>query len=415
MAIDLTTEIVARWPDAEPAHARMLADAGITIVLTPGPPPEPFAKACAATRVRALPDSEIAFASLTAAEQAAPDSPIAVNTGLWPGVRGAGARKGPDEIASASREPWLDANGFWIGYLRALFPRRPAVLGYPAPAAGKMVPYTTLELALAEAWMTGGNYILDVDERYRGALLKGDAKALAAWKELGRTAAWLKQNRRLFGRPVMPVVCLLVDKSEASAEIANMMYRRNASPELCAVNRPPAYSPKRLAMVAVELEQLGDAERGRILDHARAGTTVVTNRMKPAADWKKLKSQEDRDFYGLGKGQVVVYRDSIDDPSEFALDVIDIITHKQRAIRLWNALAVIPLATQGEAGGALLHLVNYGSPLDIDFPARVRGDYTKAELLRPEAAPLPLKTAKRGPSTEVVVPELRRVATVRLS
>ena len=31
----------------------------------------------------------------------------------------------------------------------------------------------------------------------------------------------------------------------------------------------------------------------------------------------------------------------IADPSEFALDVIDIITHKRRAVRTWNAPAVI--------------------------------------------------------------------------
>ena len=59
-------------------------------------------------------------------------------TGLWPGVRAPPNVPGRGmEVATASREPWLDTNPYLIGYLRGMFPQRPAVLGYrPDKAAG---------------------------------------------------------------------------------------------------------------------------------------------------------------------------------------------------------------------------------------------------------------------------------------
>jgi hypothetical protein len=145
------------------------------------------------------------------------------------------------------------------------------------------------------------------------------------------------------------------------------------------------------------------------LAHAQAGASVVVN-----GDWwqnsslTKVRSQEDRDFYRLGRGQVVAYQKGIDDPSEFALDVIDILTHPRRAVRLWNAPAVIALAT----GQGLLHCVNYGSPAGWDIQARILGTFTKATLVRPEAPSLPLKAVRRGATTEVTIPELRRLGVV---
>src|SRR6266540_6835324 len=66
---------------------------------------------------RVLPEEEIAA--------------VAWKEGTWPGVtRGPNVPGRGDETASASREPWVDANGYRIGWLKALYPNKPAVLGY---------------------------------------------------------------------------------------------------------------------------------------------------------------------------------------------------------------------------------------------------------------------------------------------
>ena len=91
----------------------------------------------------------------------------------------------------------------------------------------------------------------------------------------------------------------------------------------------------------------------------RGGVTVVTDDASPNAWWrssqlKAVKTQSDRVFYSLGKGAIVAYNRKIVDPSEHALDVIDIVGHPRRAVRIWNANSSIAVSSPG-----LVHLLNY--------------------------------------------------------
>lgn len=345
-------------------------------------------------------------------------------SGLWPGIRRPPSVDGRgDETASASREPWVDANGYQAGYLRALYPDRPAVLGYlPDKLGDRNAPFDSLELALIEAWTGGGNYILAMGPHYRESLQRKEPKAVAAWEQLGRTGRWLKEHIALFRQPSVPIVTALVEPGAATAEIANLLYRRNVSPALLPVTAPPEPDPqKRLALVAVNLKPPAPELVKRIFAHAEAGATVISAAL-PAQQWwkvaglKPLRSEPDREYFSLGKGQLVAYKRPITDPSEFALDVIDIIGHKERAVRHWNAPAVIALATAApQPGERLLHLINYGSSIDIDLQARVQGHFTKATLLRPDGPARTLTPAKRGTATEVQAPELKRLGVVIFS
>jgi hypothetical protein len=216
----------------------------------------------------------------------------------------------------------------------------------------------------------------------------------------------------LFRQAALPTVTALVEPGTATAEIANLLYRRNVSPAVVSLQRIPAPdSSRRIALVAVNLKTPPPSVMKKILEHAEAGSTVIV--ATAPAGLKILRAERDRDYYALGKGQVVAYRRPVADPSEFALDVIDIITHKQRPVRLWNAPAVIAFATESpRPKERLMHLVNYGSPIDMETQVRVQGNFTKAILLRPEADPISLPTAKRGSTTEVQAPELRRLGVI---
>jgi hypothetical protein len=384
MAFDLSKDIVMRGDTPEPAFVTLCEKAGIGLIK----------------------DTEIQ--SLDLPEQ---------RGGLWPGIRRPPSVAGRgDETASASREPWVDANGYQVGYLRALYPDKPAVLRYlPDKLGDRAVPFDSLELALIEAWTAGGNYVLAMEPNYREALLRNDAKAAAAWQQLGRTGRWLRENIALFRQPTVPIVTALVDAGAPSAEIANLLYRRNASPALSPVSAvPPPGSGHRLAIVAVNLKAPPPDLMKRLFAHAEAGATVVVT--TAPSGLTQVRTDNDRVFYSLGKGQVVAYKRMIADPSEFALDVIDLVTHKRRAVRLWNAPSVIALATASpRPRERLVHLVNYGSPIDSDVQTRVQGHYAKAMLLRPDAEPLTLQAAKRGTMTEVQVPELKRLGVVVFS
>jgi hypothetical protein len=428
MALDLSLEVAVRWNDCDAKFIPLLKEGGVTTVLMPSRN-EVFERACreAGVKVQAL--GEIQFLPLGSINRAPPTARVALTNGLWPGVS-RGPSQGRDEFtAGATQRPWVNANGYWIGLARALYPNRPALLGYlPDEKAGVKpeisVPYDSLELALVEARVNGGNYLLALEPRYREGLLRGEAKALDAWHQLGRTAQWLGEHASWFRQATFPTITALMEPDEGLAEIANLLYRHNASPALASAANPPAPDPEhRLVLVAVSIHPPGGEIRRRILRHAEAGTSLIVDTPGEKAWWhdprlKLVRKQEDRDFYRLGRGEVVAYREPISDPSEFAFDVIDIVTQKCRPVRVWEAPTMIVLATscpqEASPGRALLHLVNYGCRFGDEVLASIQGSYSQASLLRPEAAPVSLPTAKRGTATEVMIPELRRVGIVVL-
>ena len=384
--------MITRWRDGKPADVALLKAIQVNTVWLETPQPG-FAAACKAAGIAAV------------------DSLETLKAGLWPGIRSAGRRRSPDgEVSSASSEPWVDSNGYLVACQRAT--GKPAVLAYSlGDAATRMVAFETLEIALAEAWMMGGNFALEVEDRYLRGLRSSDAKALAAWTKLGRTAAWLKQNSTWFGRPAMPVITALYDGRGPSRELANLLFRRNASPAIVATPPPP--SPQIKALVAASITPPEAKIKAAILAHAFAGAIVVVD-----ADWWQtpgalsIRQEDDREVFSLGKGQVVAYRKRIAEPSEFALDVIDLVTHRQRPLRLWNAPAIIGVATQGVRTGIILTLLNYGVNVPEDIQAHVLGTYTRALLHSPGTAPTLLKTAKRAAMTEVFIPKLERACAI---
>lgn len=390
MAIDLARQLVARGPLPDPASLALLREAGVDPVIASA--------------------AELSAAGATASH------------GVWPGIRRPGRRINWDNdlFASASAEPWIDSNSYLVPFERATTGQAQPLLAYEAgPATGlaadRSVPFSTLELALAEARLQGGNYVLSFDPRFRAALAAGDKTAREALTSLGRTAAWLASQADLCGLAAPPTITALVEPGEATAELANLLYRRNASPRLVSAASVPPPDPENiLVLVAASLKAVPAA----VWKHAEAGSTVVIDDPKLVQPgWKSVRREQDREIFSLGRGQVVVYPEAIVEPSEFALDVVDLVGHRRRPARLWNARSAVAWATAApRPGDALLHIVNYGSPQEEDVQARIHGRFASAVLLRPESpAPIPLKTAPRGLATEVFLPDLRHLAIVRFS
>jgi hypothetical protein len=158
----------------------------------------------------------------------------------------------------------------------------------------------------------------------------------------------------------------------------------------------------------------------RLLAHASAGASLVIDGGDASSWWKvpglKVARQfQDRGFYTLGAGRLLVYKELIVDPGDFALDVLDLAA-RRRPVRLWDASAVIAMASQADGRANLtLRLVNYGSPTRGDIMAQVRGVYNSASMLRPGQPSVALRTCRRGANTDVLVPGFRRLAVVVFS
>lgn len=421
MRVDLLNQIVLRW-DSDSDCSGLLAAGGIDAVWFPSPE-DRIAAFCRATGARTLNADEI---RLVGRDQSGPlplGDFLAMKAGVWPGAR-ASARNADGSIsAGASQRAWIDANGYLVAWMNALFPGRAPLLAYlPDSDAGitqgQVISYDSLELALIDAWAAGGNYLLAPDAAFRDALLRGDTAATSAWSQLGRTARWLKENQGLFRQPPLSAITVLIERGDTSAEIASLMFRQSGSPELVSAERVPLPDASgRPIVVAAGIDRPSYELRRWLLAHANAGAAVVIDGGDASSWWrapglKATRQFEDRVFYALGAGRIVVYRDAIVDPGDFALDVLDLAASR-RPVRLWDAPAVIAMVSRsGSRASMILRLVNYGSPTRGDIMAQVRGVYHSATLLRPDERSIPLRTCRRGENTDVLVPGFRRLAVV---
>ena len=302
----------------------------------------------------------------------------------------------------------------------------PPVLGYlpdadAGIAAGKVIAYNSLELVLIDAWAGGGNAILAPDAACRDALLAGDRAALAAWSQLGRTARWLREHQPLFRQPQPGAITVLVEPGDATQEIASLLFRHSGSPELVSSARVPAPdAARRPVVVAAGIQPPSPDLRKLLLAHAAAGATVITDAFGADAWWhtaglKLSRAFEDREFYALGSGCILAYKQAVADPGDFALDVLDA-AGARRAVRMWECPAGIATVVQaGPRSKPVLRVVNYSLRARDQVVAHVRGVHASATLLRPGQEPAPLRTYRRGSNTEVVLPGFERLAVVTFS
>jgi hypothetical protein len=424
MRVDLLNQIVLRW-DSDSDCSGLLASGGIDAVWFPSHD-ERIAAACRAAGAQTLDADAIRFVGRDQTGELPPGDFLAVKAGVWPGARATARNADGTFNGGASQRAWIDANGYLVAWTKALFPGRGPLLAYlPDSDAGiaqdQVIPYDSLELALIDAWAAGGNYLLAPDAAYRNALLRGDAAATAAWSQLGQTARWLKENQELFRQPLVNTITVLVERGGNTAEIASLMFRHSGSPQLVSAGHVPLPDASRRSIVVAAGIKPPSKELAKLLlAHANAGASVVVDGGDKSPWWKApgLKAGrqfEDRGFYTLGAGRILVYKDAIVDPGDFAMDVLDLAASR-RPVRLFDAFAVIAMVSQAGAGAnRTLRLVNYGSAGRGDIMAQVRGIYKSATLLRPGQPPVTLRTSLRGENMDVPVPGFRRLALVVLS
>ena len=420
MPVDLSSEIILRWDGVKPQHVPLFKSGGITALWT-GVSNESAQKACAAAGIRVLGPREVQLIAPAHLDEFTGDAAVVVKDGVWSGA--SMPTREPTLTAGATARPWVNANGYRIGYLHALYPDRPPILGYSPDAEAGIKPdkppaLSSLELALIDAWAAGGNYVLTLIPEHRRELLAGNPDALTSWRALGRTAHWLRENIALFRYPVIPNITQLVERGDATAELANLMYRQNASPRLVNAANPPEPDPLRCrVLVAAGIRPPDPSIASRILAHAEAGATVVVDSGQAKPWWRRDsytpdRSFEDRSFYRAGRGRVVVYHEEIQDPSDFAFDVIDL-AGASRPVRLWDNGAVIALNADSGGGKNVLRAVNYGPQLQrASVLAQVPGHFTSARLMRPDGPQLSLPLAPRGPNSEFSLPRLRLLAVI---
>jgi hypothetical protein len=310
------------------------------------------------------------------------------------------------------------------------------VLGYRPDTDGgvpatRSVPPRSVEVALADAFAAGGHVILSVPDDYRAALLKGEARAVAAWKSLAGVAEFLRQQRGMVRQEVFARVGVIAGDLEQSGEVLNLAFRRNLSPVVLPLASVPAASLDRFDVVAVANVPVGLPLVGMLTEFARRGGTVLA---APAPEdeknppwWtkvggKRVETAEDRDVYALGKGRIFGYHAAVLDPGPFALDMKDAAGEmapradgiRNLDFRIWAADSVLGvLYRMGPARMALV-LTSYGNAVNRDFLAGVRGRFRSARVVGASGEASAVELMPRAGRVEFNLKQLGRTAIIEL-
>lgn len=329
-----------------------------------------------------------------------------LRSGVWPGI----APRDPG-ASGATEAVWLNANASLVAYLRAMYPNRPAVLGYrPDKDAGvpetRSLPPRAMEVVLADAYAAGGYVVLSVPESFRKGLLAGEARMTSGWKELAKLAAFQAAHREVVQKPGYARTLVIAGDLEQSGEVLNLAYRRNLCPQVVAASQVPALSPAQVDVVVAANVPLPAPVIANLKRFAAAGGTVLAapaegDKTRWWTGGRKIESEEERDKYALGRGLVYGYHDPVLDPGTFALDLKDAYAEKSAPtdgpknldVRLWAADTIqVVLHRTGPKQLAAV-LTSYGNPPNHDFLISFRGRYRSASMIdpaRPEKQPLTL-------------------------
>ena len=87
------------------------------------------------------------------------------------------------------------------------------------------------------------------------------------------------QHHDLLGRPALPIITAVVEPGMPTAEIANLLHRRGASPALVSAQQIPQRGIQ--ALVAAGMKQVPPA----VFAHAAAGGTVTARTSTSIRNW----------------------------------------------------------------------------------------------------------------------------------
>jgi hypothetical protein len=101
------------------------------------------------------------------------------------------------------------------------------------------------------------------------------------------------------------------------------------------------------------------------------------------------------------------------DPEALSKDMIEIVGYENVGVRVYNAPSVMSYLARAVGGRRLvLHLINYATAPAEEIKVQVKGNFSRANLLRPDAGSVDLTVDRAGGRTTASLPRIAVYAAV---
>lgn len=305
--------------------------------------------------------------------------------GYWPGIQiqtGGAVKAGP------SGTPWIDTNG---GLLRSVGSRSQAMLwvGVQPPARTLMKVDRYLQ-AIADAAMSGGRWVIALDDDFAKRLAAADSAANRDWARMMQMEAFFEEQkdwRSLKAYSKLAVVQDPADGPALAAGIIDMIATQHTPVRVVAADRlePQSLVGVKFA-VAVNPERLTPAQKTVLTAFTRTGGTLLNG----PAGWSTGATLE---------------KQASDRLSDIWREVQSMIGRRNMGVRLFNVSSMLSNVVANAAGSqVVVYLLNYsGYPVE-QVTVQMAGRYRRATLYSPEAAPRPMElygTEEEGTGVDI--------------
>ena len=408
-----TSYIPMRWPGtwSDPGALKLLKNSGINCLL--------FANGQSSQTIAA----QARQAGLQAVQQDSLPAGISVVKGLWPGVKLTESGRVDRASAGPTGDPWVDSNGWKVRLSAALHPDHQVWVDAAPPAAARLHP-ESYSMAIADAAVYGGAWIITLDEQLAAGIVSQQADALAAWNRVCAATRFFAAHQgwtRYQPAAVVGVISDFAGKNQfLSSELVNLIARTNQQYRIIPKQKasPAAFAGLRTVMY-VDADTPPEDWKKQILAFVQAGGLLITG---PAWGAVSGPAIDNPDFPGyllhsVGTGRIAVSKAQFKDPYILAQDSVVLTSHRHDLLRFWNGGAVGSFLTMDPGGQrAALQMLFYAGAHQLRPTVRVAGRYRAATLSTiDQPTPQKVETEFEKDSLELHLPPLSQYAAVELA
>lgn len=300
------------------------------------------------------------------------------NEALWPGVRLADENNKTQ--AAPSGAPWIDTNGGFLRFARALTgvalwvgARPPSGL---APSAEQYVAAT------ADAYVSGARWLVSFDMDFEKRLLADDPRALADWRKLSQAVSFYESKQGWLDAQASGQLAIVQDVDSGAAMSAGLldMLGSRHTPSRIVPTRMLTAEALRGASLVVNVEPASVSSAGQ--EALRAYTRSGGRLLNAPPGWH---------FPNTGGYVLALEKLSKDEVAHFDLiwrQITSQTWNKNLGARLYNVASMLShLVSSPDGSRTCVFLVNYSGYPAENITVHVPGAFARATLHTPEGPP----------------------------
>lgn len=408
VAAPLADCVPARWDASDPGTLRLLKNTPINcILLEKAHWNDAFLKAAQEAGLRVLPvvrSADEASAALALKPSglvlqgtfAAPSTALPVvriaprgdlslaapiegtAQGLWPGIR---AESEGMTAALPTGAPWIETNGGFLRFVRAVLPAESVFWMAMRPPAGQALRGRNYFQALADANFNGAAWVLALDEDFREGLFAGDERFVNEWHQIARGLRFLAEAGEYARWREHGSLALIQDSDTGglfSGGFLDMLAARHI-PATITPSARIATTTKVNTQVLLNTDPApeGSDRKKQLLDLAKKGITIFNSPL----DWNP--GRPGGDAFTFLEGDVKVLADAW-------REINSMLGRRNFGLRVFGAPSTLSNLKVSPDGKKLaIHLLNYSDYPVQDISLHLLGKFTKARMLTPTGESTP--------------------------